>query len=483
MTDPVAYLETIQLDLTNLTHLFALPESVWSEGRFTYTMREENGEFICVFRGDGKEAEMRQSVPDHPDARLRELHRKRVCRRLCRQTCYALLRDVTGIHPPWGSMTGIRPTRLFYEALENGLNPEDAEKHLVEHFDILPEKARLLRETVEVQQLLPPPADGWADVYIGIPFCTTRCTYCSFSSGEIGKGERVEPYLAALFEEMRSGTQILRDAGKQLRAVYVGGGTPTSLNEDQFQRLLDEMLTCFPGASEYTVEAGRPDTLTPNKLQAIRERNIRRISINPQTMNDRTLQVIGRAHTAEDVRRAYAMAREAGIGHINMDVIAGLPGEHAEDFARTMQAAKELKPESLTVHTLAIKRTSRLQIEKWPLPDGREAAEMVEMGRQTAQEMGMKPYYLYRQKYMAGNQENVGYALPGHACQYNVDIMEENTHILAFGAGGISKRVFPEEGHIERQPNVSNIEIYIERHAQMAEKKRALFLGENAAEE
>jgi oxygen-independent coproporphyrinogen-3 oxidase len=177
------------------------------------------------------------------------------------------------------------------------------------------------------------------------------------------------------------------------------------------------------------------------------------------------------------------MAREEGIGHINMDVIAGLPGEHAEDFARTMQAALELRPESLTVHTLAIKRTSRLQIEKWPLPDGREAAEMVEMGRRTAQEMGMKPYYLYRQKYMAGNQENVGYALPGHACQYNVDIMEENTHILAFGAGGISKRVFPEEGHIERQPNVSNIEIYIERYAQMAEKKRALFLGENAAEE
>ena len=188
MTDPVAYLETIQLDLTNLTHLFALPESVWSEGRFTYTMREENGEFICVFRGDGREAEMRQSVPDHPDARLRELHRKRVCRRLCRQTCYALLRDVTGMHPPWGSMTGIRPTRLFYEALENGLDAEDAEKHLVEHFDILPEKARLLRETVEVQQQLPPPADSCADVYIGIPFCTTRCTYCSFSSGEIGKG-------------------------------------------------------------------------------------------------------------------------------------------------------------------------------------------------------------------------------------------------------------------------------------------------------
>lgn len=476
MTDPMTYLETIQLDLTNLTHLFSLPESVWQEGRFSYTMREEDGEFVCVFQGDGKKAELRQTVPDHPDGRLRELHRKRACRRLCRQTCYQLLKEVTGVHPPWGSMTGIRPTRLFYEALEQGMDMDQAEIRLQEHFDILPGKARLLRDTVEVQRTLPPPSDTWADVYIGIPFCTTRCTYCSFSSGEIGDGKRVEPYLKALFEEMRSGREILRDAGKQLRAVYVGGGTPTSLDEDQFERLLDEMMACFPGAMEYTVEAGRPDTLTARKLRAIHDRAIRRISINPQTMNDATLGVIGRAHTAQDVRRAYAMAREAGIGHINMDVIAGLPGEHVPDFARTMEAAKELRPESLTVHTLAIKRTSRLQIEKWPLPDGREAAEMVELGRKTAEELGMKPYYLYRQKYMAGNQENVGYALPGHACQYNVDIMEENTHILAFGAGGISKRVFPEEGHIERQPNVSNIEIYIERFSQMAEKKRELFL-------
>lgn len=479
MTDPMTYLETIQLDLTNLTHLFSLPESVWAEGRFTYTMREENGTFVCVFRGDGKTAELHQAVPDHPDVRLRELHRKRACRRLCRQTCYQLLKEVTGIHPPWGSMTGIRPTRLFYEALENGLDMDQAGKELQENFDILPGKADLLRETVEVQQQLVPPGDEWADVYIGIPFCTTRCTYCSFSSGEIGDGKRVEPYLQALFEEMRKGRQILQDAAKKLRAVYVGGGTPTSLDEDQFERLLDAMMDCFPGAMEYTVEAGRPDTLTARKLTAIRERGIRRISINPQTMNDRTLQVIGRAHTAEDVFRAYAMAREAGIGHINMDVIAGLPGEHVEDFAHTMECALQLKPESLTVHTLAIKRTSRLQIEKWPLPDGREAAEMVNLGRKTAGELGMKPYYLYRQKYMAGNQENVGYALPGHACQYNVDIMEENTHILAFGAGGISKRVFPEEGHIERQPNVSNIDIYIERHAQMAEKKRELFVEKN----
>ena len=180
MTDPMTYLETIQLDLTNLTHLFSLPESVWAEGRFTYTMREENGTFLCVFRGDGKTAELHQAVPDHPDVRLRELHRKRACRRLCRQTCYQLLKEVTGIHPPWGSMTGIRPTRLFYEALENGLDMDQAGKELQENFDILPGKADLLRETVEVQQQLVPPGDEWADVYIGISYCTTRCNYYSF---------------------------------------------------------------------------------------------------------------------------------------------------------------------------------------------------------------------------------------------------------------------------------------------------------------
>ena len=475
--DTPRYLDTILLDLTHLTQLFRLPDSVWDTDRFSFDMLEEDGCYVCIFHGDGKERRGMCPIPDAEDERIRELHRKRACRRLCRQTCYELLREVTGVHPPWGSMTGIRPTHLFYEALEKGLSMKDAGAELVRSFDILPDKADLLRETVETQLLLPPPGDAWTDVYIGIPFCTTRCTYCSFSSGELGDGHLVEPYLKALFAEMRLGREILQDSGRKLRALYVGGGTPTSLGERDFRRLLDAVTDCFPGAMEYTVEAGRPDTLTMDKLRAIREHGIRRISINPQTMNDRTLQVIGRAHTAAQVYEAYAMAREAEIGHINMDVIAGLPGENLKAFQKTMEAALELKPESLTVHTLAIKRTSRLQIEKWPLPDGEETGKMVDLGRATARELHMHPYYLYRQKYMAGNLENVGYALSGHACQYNVDIMEEHTHILAFGAGGISKRVFPEEGHIERQPNVSNIEVYLDRYPEMAQRKRDLFLG------
>jgi oxygen-independent coproporphyrinogen-3 oxidase len=315
------------------------------------------------------------------------------------------------------------------------------------------------------------------DVYIGIPFCTTRCAYCSFSSGEIGDGSLVPPYMAALEKEIRACAGILRDSGRSLRALYVGGGTPTALPEGDFRRLLGWIREVFPDARETTVEAGRPDTLTQGKLRAIREAGISRISINPQTMNDRTLQVIGRAHTAQQVRDAYALAREEGIPHINMDVIAGLPGENEADFVRTLEEAVRLHPESLTVHTLAIKRSSRMSLENHPLPDGEMTARMVESGRETAKALGMVPYYLYRQKYMAGNLENTGYALPGHACLYNVDMMEETSHILALGAGGISKRIWPEEGHISRAPNVANIRDYITRIDEMINRKKDLFLS------
>ena len=470
------YLDTIQPELMNITRLFGMPDDVWDEPRFTFTAWEGEGKYHCRFTDGSRAAEGAVPVPPHEaDERLLTLHRKRAARRLVRQTLYDLCREVTGIHPPWGSLTGIRPTHLMYEAIAQGLTGEDAKQYVIGHFDVCPDRADILWEIAQVQGQLPPPSDEWMDVYIGIPFCTTRCTYCSFSSGELGKGKLVEPYLKALFAEMDACCGMIAATGRKLRAVYVGGGTPTSLNEEQLKRLLDRMMQCFPGAMEYTVEAGRPDTITPGKLAAIRDAGVGRISINPQTMNDETLRIIGRAHTAQQVMDAYAMAREAGIRHINMDVIAGLPGETVEDFARTMAYAKELRPESLTVHTLAIKRSTRLHFENYRFPTGVEAARMVELGLQTARELGMQPYYLYRQKNMAGNQENIGYALPGHACQYNVDIMEETTHILALGAGGISKRVYEDEGHIGRAPNVANIEHYIARVEEMVQRKRELF--------
>ena len=470
------YLDTIQPELMNITRLFGIDDSAWDAPDYTFTAWEGEGAYHCRFTDGTRTAERSVAIPPHEDdERLLTLHRKRAARRLVRQTLYDLCREVTGIHPPWGSLTGIRPTHLMYEAIGLGLTGEAAKQYVIESFDVQPDRAEILWEIAQVQGQLPPPEDKWMDVYIGISFCTTRCTYCSFSSGELGKGKLVEPYLDALFREMEECSGMIAATGRQLRAVYVGGGTPTSLNEEQLKRLLDKMMQCFPGAMEYTVEAGRPDTITPGKLAAIKAAGVGRISINPQTMNDETLRIIGRAHTAQQVIDAYAMAREAGIHHINMDVIAGLPGETVADFARTMDFAKQLRPESLTVHTLAIKRSTRLHFENYRFPTGVEAAQMVQLGLDTARALGMQPYYLYRQKNMAGNQENIGYAIPGHACQYNVDIMEETTHILALGAGGISKRVYEDEGHIGRAPNVANIEHYIARVDEMVQRKRELF--------
>ncbi len=474
-----SYLDTIEPELRVMTRLFGLSEEVWEEPRrFAFRAEKTEEGYRMTFWDEAGQAQRSVPVPNHPDERIQILHRKRAARRLCKQTLYDLLRQRTGIHPPWGSLTGVRPTHLMLEALEEGLTPEAARERLIRDFDVTPDRAALLAEIAGEQGKLPPSGDDWMDVYIGIPFCTTRCAYCSFSSGEIGDGSAVKPYMGALLREMRACGEILRRSGKKLRALYVGGGTPTALPLGAFRQLLEAMGSFFPDALEYTVEAGRPDTLTREKLRAIRSAGVGRISINPQTMNDRTLQVIGRAHTAAQVREAYALAREEGIGHINMDVIAGLPGEQEEDFARTMAAARELSPESLTVHTLAIKRSSRMSLENHPLPSGEGTARMVELGRETARALGMAPYYLYRQKYMAGNLENTGYALPGHACLYNVDMMEETTHVLAMGAGGISKRIWPEEGRISRAPNVSNLRDYLLRTDEMIARKWDLFIGE-----
>ena len=477
MTELEAYLETIEPELRVMTRLFGFPESIWDEPKRFVPLAEEKGHtYRITFAADHHTVTRTAAVPDNPDKRIQSLHRKRAARRLCKQTLYDLCKAITGVHPPWGSMTGVRPTHLMLESLAEGLTPEEAVLKLTREFDVMPDRAALLAEIAEEQRKLPAPGDQWMDVYIGIPFCTTRCAYCSFSSGEIGNGSLIAPYMDALTNEMIACAEILTQSSRTLRALYIGGGTPTALPEEAFESLLENTLTIFPGASEYTVEAGRPDTLTRGKLKAIRRAGITRISINPQTMNDRTLEVIGRAHTARQVREAYALAREECIPHINMDVIAGLPGENEKDFAHTMDEAVKLKPESLTVHTLAIKRSSRMSLEKHPLPDGEMTARMVSLGRETARAMGMKPYYLYRQKYMAGNLENTGYALPGHACLYNVDIMEETSHILAMGAGGISKRIWPEEGHISRAPNVSNIRDYLTRTDEMIRRKKEIFL-------
>lgn len=467
-------LATVEPELRNVWRLFSAGEGEaatvawgsWADGTkcfalFRWDQREKAGEAVLpVLTGDD---------------RMDGLLRRRTLRRLMKQTFYDLLKEVTGVHPPWGSLTGIRPTTMIYEQLRAGATLAQAGEHVERLYDVTPEKSALLQDIVAVQQTLPLPSSDQMDVYIGIPFCRTRCAYCSFLSGEIGRGKQVPPYLEALQREMEAGAEAMARWGKRLRAVYVGGGTPTALEEEEFGRLMETMARLFPDPAELTVEAGRPDSLTPGKLQAIWGAGARRISINPQTMNDETLRRIGRDHTVQQVVDAYGWARAAGFRHINMDVIAGLPGEALADFQHTMEGARQLRPESLTVHTLAIKRSSMLHLQGFAHGEGSPAEGMVSMGRETAYSMGMKPYYVYRQKNMAGGQENAGYALPGHACLYNVDIMEETTHILAFGAGGISKRIYPRMGRIERAPNVSNIEEYTSRVEEMIRRKELLF--------
>lgn len=467
-------LATIDPELRNVWGLFA-PR----DGEDVLIRRQAwvaDGQCHALFIWDAHARENAVSLPvSTGDDRMDGLLRRRTARRLMKQTLYDLLKAVTGYHPPWGSLTGIRPTNMIYEHLQAGMTLAHARDAVVTQYDILPDKGMLLQDTVAVQLQLPPVQPRDMDVYIGIPFCRTRCAYCSFLSGEIGKGKRVSPYLAALFQEMEAGAAAMARWGMKLRALYVGGGTPTSLGESDFRLLMETIARLFPNPLEMTVEAGRPDSITPGKLQSIWDAGARRISINPQTMNDDTLRRIGRDHTVHQVLDAYEWARGAGFAHINMDVIAGLPGESLVEFQRTMEGALALRPESLTVHTLAIKRSSTLHLAGFSHSGDNPAEAMVALGRQTAYQMGMQPYYIYRQKHMAGGQENVGYALPGHACLYNVDIMEEHAPILAFGAGAISKRIYPAMGRIERAPNVSDIEVYIGRVEEMIARKEVLF--------
>lgn len=399
---------------------------------------------------------------------------KRLLKRAVKTACFLMMKEKTGMTPPWGSLTGIRPTRILYELLSDGLDEDSAVRELSDRFYVHEHKAELLRDIIHMQNgLIDAPADEY-DLYIGIPFCTTRCTYCSFASGELGNGSLVEPYLDALLTEIRKSAVLMQERGLKIRSAYMGGGTPTALTAMQLDRVLSEAQKCFHGAREWTVEAGRPDTIDRDKLTVMKEHDITRISVNPQTFSDETLRIIGRAHTAQDTLDAFALAREMGFDHINMDLIAALPNEGMKEFERTLSITTALRPESITVHTLAIKRSSRLHEQGYSQIGADAAEEMVTLARRMVNDAGYKPYYLYRQKYMAGNLENVGYALPNHACLYNIDNMEETTKILALGAGAITKWLYPRERRIERAPNVRNIAQYIARVDEMVERKRIL---------
>lgn len=391
---------------------------------------------------------------------------------------YTLLNRFTGKNLPWGALTGIRPVKLVNASLHEGESVDGISRKMREYYQVSEEKTRLAVEVaLNEEKYLSVPPDS-VSIYIGIPFCTSRCLYCSFSSVSTQHcGNLTSEYLKALEKEILWTSGWLKKHHVLLDTVYIGGGTPTALSDSEFQKLLTELVPALPMGlvREYTVEAGRPDTINRQKLQMMKQAGVSRISINPQTMHDKTLRLIGRNHTAAQIPVAFQMAREEGFGNINCDLIAGLPSETLEDFQTTIEHIIGLKPESVTVHTMSVKRASRLYEQKESFartPDDTVAA-MIDWARDSLRNAGFRPYYLYRQKNILANLENVGYARPGYEGIYNILIMEEIQSILAMGAGAISKVVFP-GNRIERIFNVKNVEQYIQRIDEILERKEAM---------
>ncbi|MDL2234816.1 coproporphyrinogen dehydrogenase HemZ [Christensenellaceae bacterium OttesenSCG-928-L17] len=381
---------------------------------------------------------------------------------------------------PWGALTGIRPTKLLRELVET-MGEEAAADLFVHEFHVREEKAALAKSIIDVQQaLFKSIQEKDVDVYVGIPYCRTRCLYCSFASEVLPKSGVPKVYMDALFEDIRMGAELARACGLTVRSMYIGGGTPTVLTAEELQTLLAHLERCYGGfGRELTLEAGRPDTLDMEKLQVIKKMGVQRISLNPQSMQEKTLQRIGRNHTPEEIVAAYHAARDVGFDNINMDIIVGLPGETIADISNTLEQIQALNPESFTVHTLAVKRSSRLKekLEEYRLPEAEEAEAMAEAAGRAAQELGMHPYYMYRQKYMRGNLENIGYAKAGKDCIYNVDMMEEMVSILSHGAGSMTKRVFPGRNmRVERIPSPKDIQTYIGKLETLNKAKQALFV-------
>ncbi len=392
---------------------------------------------------------------------------------------YRTLSEELGTSLPWGNLTGIRPTKIAYGMLEEGKTGDEICGYLAREHYVSPRKAQLSVEIARRERELLAGVDcgqGYS-LYLGIPFCPTTCLYCSFTSYPIAVyREQVDRYLDCLIREMEETAALMPH--KSPTAVYIGGGTPTTLEPRQLERLLGALRERFDlgQVREFTVEAGRADSITEEKLGVLKGYGVSRISINPQTMKQQTLDLIGRRHTVEQVEEAFRLARSLGFDNINMDLILGLPGEGEADVAATLERVKALGPESLTVHSLAVKRASRLS--RWILENGvqalRNTDRTMEIAEQGARELGMAPYYLYRQKNMSGNFENVGYARPGREGLYNILIMEEKQTIVACGAGTISKRVHP-DGLIERSENLKEVSLYMDRPQEMLERKRKLF--------
>ena len=395
------------------------------------------------------------------------LERDRVLQRVLKNAFYRAGTDALGREPAWGALTGVRPVKLPTKAMTRGLTPAQADRQLRDLYRVSPDRRRLAMDcamaTLAVRDSLRPEE---LSLYVGIPFCPTRCAYCSFVSADVGRALKlIDPFLDALSREIRATGAMLADAGLRVRTVYFGGGTPTTLTAPQLDRLMGELAEHIDlsACTEYTVEAGRPDTITAEKLAVLKRRGCDRVSVNPQSMSDAVLAAMGRAHRAADILRAFALVRESGIGCVNMDLIAGLPGDSADGFRSSLDQVLALGPENVTVHTLALKKGSRLMEGETPLPPGEDVAAMLDYAWAALRESGQIPYYLYRQKYMSGSFENVGWCLPGTESLYNICMMEELHTIVSLGGGGVTKLVDRHTGYIQRVANAKYPQEYIQK--------------------
>lgn len=408
---------------------------------------------------------------------LNEEEIKKKSKTIIKRSIFKVLSELYDTYVPWGILTGIRPVKIVHSLLDEGLSEVEIRQNLKDNYLIKDEKIDLALDIAKRERVFIYPIDkNKISLYVSIPFCPTRCVYCSFPSNPMKQfGHLRENYVKAIVKEIKGLAKLLKETNKEIETLYIGGGTPTTLEAEQLDNLIKSLFMelDLTKIKEFTVEAGRPDTITREKLEVMKKHNVTRISINPQTMNNETLVKIGRDHNVDDIVRCFNMARDLGFNNINMDIILGLVDENVEMVRNTLERIKELSPESLTVHTLAIKRASTLKenLDKYELTRYEEMVSMINLSMEYAKSMGLNPYYMYRQKHMLGNLENIGYAKEGFECIYNIQIMEEKQSNLAVGAGAISKYVYVDEDRIERTDNVKNVEIYIDRVDEMIERK------------
>jgi len=460
-------------DIDNLNDEICIKSILEEEGNqiAAYTEIHDSGKVIS--------ANEVQEVTENVRADDREF--VKLCKNTVKLSFFNAAQKIHHMDIPWGILTGIRPTKIVREYIEEGKSKGEIREIFSKQYKVSNSKIDLAVEVAQNElKILKQSKEKNIGLYVGIPFCPTRCLYCSFVSNSVHRAKKfIEPYLKALEKEIKASEQIIKDMNWSIESIYIGGGTPTVLMPDQLNNLLECICSSFnmEDVREFTVEAGRPDTISMEKLEVIKRNMVSRLSINPQTMNLDTLKLIGRLHTPEETIKAFAMARDVGFTNINMDIIAGLPDETLDMYKHTLTEVQNLNPENITVHTMSIKKASRLNenLDQYTMSKSSVVQQMLSYTEDYMKQNNKTPYYMYRQKNILGNLENVGYCKPGYEGIYNIQMMEEKQTIIAVGCGAVTKMVDRANNRIDRIFNMKEVEDYINRIDEMIERKKVIY--------